>query len=1105
MLRSRWSLALTALVALVMGAATIASSAAAQGVTSGAISGTITDEAGAPVDNAQIQVVNTSTGARAGSITRETGRYVVGGLEVGGPYVITVRRIGFAPESREGINVSLGQTVKADFKLSKQAATLTAVRVTGTTDPAISKTKTGVSTTVSDSALRRLPSLNRNFTDFVALVPQIATAYTGPNGTPGISGGGVNNRYNNIQIDGASENDLFGLGSTGQPGGQANGKSISVESVKEYQVLLSPFDVRQGNFAGAQINAVTKSGTNDLHGSAYIYGYNEKLARDVPQIRSAPYTQKQYGFTLGGPIVKNRIHFFVNPEWQRRDQPAAGPYLGQPAGAPVPVFVASDTITRFQQILKNQYGIDAGSAGLYTNHNPLLNVFARLDFEQLPLNSRFVIRENYGQATQDIFSRSASVNGTFGLTSNLYQFQSLKHGTVGQLYTNFSNGVGNELFVGYNTTRDRRSPMSRAPQITVTTASAGGPGVASLRAGAEAFSQGNQLDQDVLELTDNLTIPVGAHQFVLGTKNEFFKFRNLFAQNSYGVWGFSSLDNLAAGTPNSYNVGAAPQGDINARFRAATYGFYGEDIWSVTDRFTFTYGLRVDIPTLKDHPPTNPLFLQQTGYNTATVPSGNMEYSPRAGFNWDITGDQRNQLRGGAGIFVGRPAYVWVGNAFANNGIAGGVLNLSCNSTDALPTFNAANISTPPTACGTKTAAAAGEIDIINKHLRMPSDARLSLGFDHRFDNGTLVSLEGLYTKGVNNFFYVNSALAGRQGTDRFGRAMFGDISSSGIGQPVLIGSGQRREIYNILNESNDRSYSITGTAQRRFSNRLEGSVSYSYGHSYTVEDQTSSRAVSNYRFGRTLTGDEFQDFAGTSVFDRPHRIVANGTYSFPTKTDISFIYRGESGTAYDYIYSGSGGRGDANGDGTLNDLVFVPTTPTDPNQIMWAYSSAVKSTADAATKMADIQAQQAAFKSFLDKEPCLADAEGKLLKRNSCRSPWTNSLNVSVRQSLSAFHAQNLSLQLDVFNFLNLLNSRWGQFKVPPFQGSQNLLNQVAQCAANAWDPIGNKCTTPASALTTAGTGSVGVYTFNTGLQRYITLPAQSNYQLNLSVKYTF
>ena len=269
---------------------------------------------------------------RSGSVTRANGNYYIQGVEVGGPYVITVRRIGFAPDSVTGVRLSLGQNFRANFKLNTQAAQLSVVTVRATSDTLssqISPSRRGVQTDISDTALRRLPTLNRNFTDFLSLTPQVMQAQNG-----GLSSGGQNNRFNNIQIDGASESDIFGLGTTGQPGGQARGRSISLDAVQEYQVLLSPFDVRQGNFTGALINAVTKSGTNEFHGSAYYYFRNQDLAADVPLLRASEFQQKQYGFSIGGPIVKDKIHFFVAPEWQSEAYPAPGPFPGSGGVAP---------------------------------------------------------------------------------------------------------------------------------------------------------------------------------------------------------------------------------------------------------------------------------------------------------------------------------------------------------------------------------------------------------------------------------------------------------------------------------------------------------------------------------------------------------------------------------------------------------------------------------------------------------------------------------------------------------------------------------------------------------------------------------------------------
>ena len=324
MRRSRWSLTLAALTALVMGGIVIPSSAAsAQGVTSGAITGVVTDEAGAPIESAQIQVTNTSTGTQQGALTREGGRYSIAGLEPGGPYTVVIRRIGYAPITRENVRVPLGQAAQVNVTLAHQAAVLNAVTVTGTaSNSVISPTHTGIGTTISDSAIRNLPTLNRNFTDFVAAVPQVST------NTGALSGGGVNIRQNGIQIDGASAQDMFGLGTTGQPGASAGAKSIPLESVKEYQVLLAPYDVRQGNFGGILINAVTQSGTNDFHGTAYGFTRNQSFTRKQDYL--GDFSKQNYGFSLGGPIVRNHLFFFLNPEWQKESAPTSGVYAGSP-------------------------------------------------------------------------------------------------------------------------------------------------------------------------------------------------------------------------------------------------------------------------------------------------------------------------------------------------------------------------------------------------------------------------------------------------------------------------------------------------------------------------------------------------------------------------------------------------------------------------------------------------------------------------------------------------------------------------------------------------------------------------------------------------------
>lgn len=1019
--------------------------------TTGTIVGTVTSN-GQPVDEAQVQVTNPQTGFTAGVRTSETGRYIIPGLEVGSTYRITVRRIGFEPQLRENIRVSLSQATRADFVLETQATVLGAVTTTARPDALIAPTRTGVQTTVSDTALRRLPTLNRNFTDFVALTPQVSSS------GPGLSGGGTNNRYNNIQIDGATEADLFGLGSTGQPGGQAGGKSIGLESVKEYQVLLTPFDVRQGNFAGLLVNAVTKSGTNEFHGTAFGLTRNETLARDRPYITE--YNQTQYGLSLGGPILKDRAFFFINPEFQRRTAPAGGIYLGGPG-----VTLQSTRVDTLNSLLSG-YGLPTGSPGLVNNTNPLTNVFARIDVN-LPRNMQLVLRHNFGRAEDDNFSRSGT---SFRLDNNGYRFQSNKNATVMQLRSLFQSGAFNELFVNLTSIRDRRAPNAgRTPQISVLTSGF------TLVSGAERFSQGNELDQDILELTDNFTMPFGTHQVTVGTQNQFYKVRNMFTQASYGVWTFNSLDSLRNGLASQYIVGVPLSGDGAVRFRASQFAGYIQDEWAATPRLNVTIGLRADVPVFNDKPPFNQSVRDAFGRNTTEIPSGNLQWSPRLGFNWNVTGDDANQLRGGAGLFTGRPAFVWLSNAFQNSGSVGVGL-LTCNNTNA-PTFSAAAAQSPPRTCRDNLAAAAGgEINLLDPDLKFPQNLRVTLGYDRRLAANWVATLEGLVTRGINGLFYQNIALAGPRGTDKFGRVIYGNTPFS----PARF-HPSRNQVFDVTNQSNDRAYNLTAQLQRRYADSYEASVAYTYGRAWDVQSFTSSTAFSQYRFGRVWGGDQSDDTATRSRFEQRHRIVAQGTYTLPTRTDFTVLYFGESGSPYDYTVNN-----DLNGDGiSLNDPIYVPRVATDPTEMAFVASRAYGGTTYTAAQMAQ------AFEQFIRDTPCLAENRGRLLPRNACSNPWANRVNVSLRQSLPQLWAQNLTFQVDVFNFLNLLNKEWGE---QTFAGEPpvSLLDYTGRTGSS---------NTPSSTLL----NSQPIFGFNPQYRRFFSENLASNYQVQLQLKYSF
>jgi hypothetical protein len=1056
----------------------------AQGVTTGAISGRVVDEEQQPVEAAQIQVINRATGYTSGTLSRGDGRYTVFGLETGGPYTVIARRIGYEQRQQDGLRISVGQNIVVNFQLTRQATRLGEVEVTASEDPVFSPAKQGTGSIVSDSALRRLPTLNRNFTDFVATVPQVSTA------GPGNSGGGVNNRFNQVQIDGATETDIFGLGSTGQPGGQARGKSISLEAVKEYQVLLSPFDVRQGNFAGFLVNAVTKSGTNDFHATGIFSTRNEGLARDVEFIRQSEFEQSQFGGSIGGPIIRDRIHFFLAPEFQRRTEPARGPFLGQSSSAAQPLPVSEAEIERFADILQ-EYGLTAGSAGRVDNENPLANVFGRLDV-QITANHRLVLRHNYGKAEDEVFSRGTSVQGvpSFDLTTVKYRFKSEKHAPLAQLFSNFSNGANNELFIGYNRIRDVRDPDVVQPFIQVSVNAGGG----FLRAGSEQFSQGNELDQDIFEITDNFTIPLGRHTITVGTKNEFYKLRNLFTESSYGVWTFRDLDSLEAGVPSTYRISTDLGGGVESNFRAAMHSVYAQDRWDVSDRLTVTAGLRLDMPTVSDKPRRSELVEEVFGRRTDEIPERAFQWSPRLGFNYNLgSNGVPSQLRGGVGLFVGRPPFVWISNTFTNSGANLGFLNCGGSSTIGPAPLFEPDPDNQPLECGNGVGIASGVVgplNLIDDDLKFPQTLRATLAFDRMLPWwGLIATIEGLYTRGVNNLFYENLNLLGFQGEDRNGRVVYGDtIRTNAVAVPVLV---DRRfsEAIDVTNQSKDYSFNITGQLEKRFSQAIEMRAAYTFQRARDVQSLGSSRAISNWRFGRTLSGHNEDAFVGISLFDQPHKISLSGTYTFPWqtwKTDISVIYTGSSGTVHDYVYGGTGGRGDLNADGVQgNDLIYVPRDATDPDEILFA--PITRRVDDVVDTLFTAEEQGEALDRFIGRQDCLREQRGRILERNSCREPWRNLMNVSVRQSLPAVRGHTAAIQLDIFNFLNLLNRDWGDvWTVPGLNSNEPLLTHVGQTDGDL-------------------TESQGIFQFNPGTRRYDNTNLQSNYQIQLQLRYSF
>lgn len=1080
---TRHLLASAAMAAFMAGS--FSAPAGAQGVTTGAIGGKVTDEQGGGIAGVQISAVNRSNGYSSTVTSRADGRYLVPNLEVG-TYDVTFRRIGFDPIRRRDQLVSLSQVLPLDVQLTAAATELSGVTIiAATTTETFTPTNTSVKTIVTDTTLQRLPSLSRNIIDMVRVSPQVSTSGAG------YSAGGMSNRMNNVQIDGATERDVFGLGATGTPGAETNSRSVSLEAVKELQILLAPFDVRQGNFGGLLVNAVTKGGSNELHGSVYGYYRDQDYGANVTQLRSTPFDRAQYGFSLGGPIIKDKLHFFVAPEWQDENTPVGGTYLGQPAEL-TPVFpIKSEDLTRFEQLTSAKGMSDIGTVGYANIPNPLLNLFARVDY-RINDTHRSVIRYNYSEGER-LRQQNDRNSSRAVYSGNFHTFDTWKIAPVFQLFSVFSGGSSNELFIGYNRARNRRTPESPYPQITVSglTTTTGGTNGAII-AGADQFSQGNELDTDTYELTNNFNFQRGNHTITLGTRNEYVDLRNLFNQSSYGVWSFRGLDSLEAGNANSFRRAFILRDGGNVFFRALQSAWYAQDQWQVSPNFAMTLGLRADVSKFLDDVPYSAPIDSAYGRRTDDIPKAALQISPRVGFNWDLKGDQTQQIRGGIGLFVGTPPYVWLENAYVNSGSIITFLNCGTGGTRA-PTFNI-DVEANPTCSGGAGSKPIGDVNWLSSSLKFPQPLRASLSYDRALPRDLVFSVEGLFSKTLNQLFFVNRNLAGITGRDVHGRVLFADSirASNAASFPrlpasVIANGGTARfsTAIDLLNQNKDQAWSLTTSLRKRYSNNWEGTIAYTHARARDVQSFGSSTHISNWQFGRTLSGDQFTPFRGISLFDQTHKITGTGTYTKHWTegwaTDFTATYSGVSGSPHDYVYaSTSFSNGDMNGDGRNgNDLIYIPRSAFNTQEIRFR----------AVTNGATVAQQQAAFEQYILDSPCLRDQRGRILARNSCKQPFLNQVDVAIRQTVPSVRGQRLSLQADITNFGNLLNKNWGQARVTEASSNSNvpILTHVGMSSSNP-------------------TVAIPIVQFNVNQKEYIVGNFASNFwRFQLSARYSF
>jgi hypothetical protein len=982
----------------------------------------------------------------------------VQGLEVGGPYTLTISRPGFKPEQREQLFLKLGEPYELAFELQPEALTVDALTVVAAAPFPRINAHGGTATTVGDSLVQRLPTLNRNFLDFARLTPQVSTRVGF--GRIGVSAAGANFRFNNVLINGAEERQIHSNGSAAFNGG----RSIPVEAVKEYQVLTAPYDPRYGDFAGTLINTVANSGTNELHGVTFANWRNDRLAR-VDTVRS-PYDRLQYGFAVGGPIVHDRVHFFVAPEFQRQVAPAAGPYLGQPASAQPRVPVSAADIARLDTLMR-RYDLVSGSAGRVQVTNPLHNLYARVDAALPRWRSRATAFLTYASADREVFTRDAA-SDEFPLSSNKYTTSSSLRLVSFQLRSDLpgNSGAHNELSISHSADQAGDLPDVRQPLVRVRVDSV------TLRTGTPDNAQGRRGRAWSFRIRDDASLPLGAHVLRVGAQVERFRVTRGGVMGSYGTWMFESLDAFARGDASRYDL-RTDSGNATPSLTGGQYAAWIGDEWRAGAGLAITMGVRADVLEFSNHAPYNAAVDSAFARRTDQMPRARVHLSPRIGFTWNPSPAGPGQLRGGVGLFTGRPPLAWIVPALSSYGIGIRELHCDARANDLPPAFEP-DYSNAPTACasGAGTTALKGAVDLLDRNLRMAQTLRASLAYDRRLPGDVLITAEVLVNRHVSDFRFVNLNLQGPQGVDRFGRVLYGSFRDNGA-NPSLRDT-LFSEVIDLVNTSKNYSYQLSARLERRFSRGTAGIASYTFSRTRDVASLSRIGSTGLFLWGdaRALSGRHEQLANEISLNDLPHRAVAALTYTAPWQrmnTTFSLYYVGESGSPFTYVaYSRSTTRfGDLNADGSnVNDPIYVPGNVADPAEIRFDGDSAV------------VRTQQAAFEHFINESPCLRQQRGRILERNSCREPWSHTTIAAVRHTIP-LGGRALETGIDLFNVVNLLNRGWGQYRLARPQ----LLEHVGQ-TADRTHPI---------------------FHFDTQRAEWTRQETESAFQLQFTVRYRF
>lgn len=978
-------------------------------VTTSSLSGRTIDNSGI-LPGAIIQARHEPSGTTYQTVANEDGRFLIQGMRTGGPYTVVVSLIGYNKYTQNNINLRLGETYDIQaIALSSSDKELGEVVVTANRRDIFDGKKTGAASNFSTSQINNTASVSRSVYDVTKLVPQASVTGSG------MSFAGSNNRYNSFQIDGTVNNDVFGLSSSGTNGGQAGANPISLDAIEEIQVVIAPFDVRQSGFTGGGINAITKSGTNTFHGSAYGYYNNQNFIGKTPgdvseRSKLGDQSSKTYGATFGGPIIKNKLFFFGNVEQVKETYPSTN-NIGTQSSS-----LNTGEVDQIVSKIKDLTGgYDGGGYGSQDIDTKSTKVLGRIDWN-INAHNKFTARYSYLDGRKLVFSNKPAAAL---LNNSGYYMNNKTHSFVAELNSTFNEAWSNEFRFGYTRVQDSRDAVGQAmPYVTIKNLTGG----TSLSFGTETYSTANSLDQDIFTLTNNLSWVKGNHVFTFGTHNEFFNMKNLFIANNYGSYVYSSLnDFLTVGTttevlPESYSYSYSRE-DITGtkkwapEFGAAQLGFYAQDDWTISNKFKLTYGLRADIPIFFDKPRANEVFnnsetAQEHNLATDQMPKTRILWSPRVGFRYNVDEENKTILRGGVGIFTGRVPFVWVSNSFSNTGVE--YARTSMSKAADFPSdfkFNA-----DPSNQYVKSGTLTSEVDVMNKNFKFPSVFRANLAVDQILPGGVKGSLEAMYSKTLNNILYEN-----------LNYQQNGTLDRGGDNRPIYSKVDPNfTQIVYLKNTSKGFTYNVTAKLEKEFDFGLDIMAAYTYGKAKSLNDGSSSQAYSNWKYNTTYYGDAKPELTYSS-FDVRNRIIASVSYTKEyarnMATTVSLFYNGQNGGRYSLIYSN-----DLNGDGYAgNDLLYIPTDEELAGMTFTDISKGATGTE-----------QKEAFAAWINSNKELRDSKGTHMKRNQMRMPFEHHFDFHIAQQFFmnvAGRRHTLEVTFDILNVGNLFNKKWGMY----------------------------------------------------------------------------